>query len=84
MSRSGFAVTVGIACVGGLLQLCIGNINWDLVASPVNVVLLAVYVALLIIASILLGFRFQVSGFLFLVSGFRLKVETHVLTPLTP
>lgn len=41
--KEGFAVCTGLLLTGILLQVAIGKINWDLLAFPVNIILLILY-----------------------------------------
>lgn len=53
--KEGIAVCMALLLVGLMLQLCIGPINWDVFAMPVNVVLLILYILSLLAAYILRG-----------------------------
>lgn len=45
----GFCIAGGLLFIGLVLQLCVGNINWDNFAWPLNLYILVTYLALLVI-----------------------------------
>ena len=47
--KEGIAVAIGLISAGFLLQLSIGPVHWAYMSSPVNVILLVVYICLLIL-----------------------------------
>lgn len=50
--KEGIAIGGGLAVTGVLLQLTLGNIDWNVFAWPVNLLALCIYLALLILANI--------------------------------
>lgn len=53
--KEGTAVALALALVGAMLQLSIGPIHWNLLAMPVNVIFLVVYIVLLLAAYLMRG-----------------------------
>ena len=53
--KEGFAIGVGLSALGILLQTLVGPISWSLVAWPVNIILLIIYMVLLVVAYWLSG-----------------------------
>lgn len=47
--KEGFVVCTGLLLTGILLQVTIGKINWDLLAFPVNIILLILYLSTLLL-----------------------------------
>ncbi|NDV83199.1 cytochrome c biogenesis protein ResB [Bacteroides sp. 51] len=43
--KEGFAICGGLFLTGVILQLTVGGVNWDLLAFPVNIIILAIYLA---------------------------------------
>ena len=43
--KEGFAICGGLFLTGIILQLTVGGVNWDLLAFPVNIILLGIYLA---------------------------------------
>ena len=48
--KEGTVLCIGLVLVGLLLQISLGPINWDLLAAPVNIIFLILYLALLALA----------------------------------
>lgn len=46
--KEGFTICGGLFVTGIILQLTIGKVNWDLLAYPVNIVILAIYIIAII------------------------------------
>lgn len=53
IQSKGTIAVAGLAIVGLLLHFSIGSINWDLLAWPVNIIVLVVYLAMLLAAFLL-------------------------------
>lgn len=50
--KEGFVVCAGLFLIGILLQTTIGKIDWEMVASPVNIILFVIYVSALVVMHI--------------------------------
>lgn len=61
--REGVIIGVGLAVVGFLLQLSVGDINWSLFAFPYNIIALAVVLAL-VVALVFFGNRYYAVKYL--------------------
>lgn len=46
--KEGFTICAGLFIVGIILQFTVGKVDWDLMAFPVNIVILAIYLIALI------------------------------------
>lgn len=46
--KEGFTICAGLFLTGILLQITIGKVNWDLLAFPVNAILLVIFISVLI------------------------------------
>lgn len=64
--KEGVAVGGGLLFIGGMLQLCAGDINWDIFAWPVNIYATCAFLVILIVIHML---RKQVYLFSWLSQG---------------
>ncbi len=64
--REGSAIVAGLLAVGLMLQASVGPLDWDIFASPANIVVLVVFVWLLVVAYAL---RRRVYFFQFMATG---------------
>lgn len=48
--KEGITINMGLLIIGVALQLVVGSLNWDLLAFPINLIILIIYILLLLLA----------------------------------